>query len=89
MTDPLFKPVLAGEVVRLPTAADQQHKFGAEVRRPFDPLRDRRQIERTCELCGVVKITVQGPDNRFWREWRTTDGKQFEGPTPRCEVVPQ
>lgn len=48
------------------------------------------RTERTCALCGLVKITVHPPQGWPWREWRTREGKRWEGEnTPPClEAAP-
>ena len=74
------------EVVRLPSGP--QHQFGDPV--AVNVLPDRHpQIERTCLLCGVVKITVLPREGGGWREWRLPgELKQSEGVrAPACEVV--
>lgn len=44
------------------------------------------RTERPCICCGMWKITVHAPDRRLaWREWRTADGKVWQGEaTPPC-----
>jgi hypothetical protein len=40
---------------------------------------------RVCNQCGMVKVTVHGGDGSAWREWRTKDGKVWQGKlTPPC-----
>lgn len=43
------------------------------------------RTERSCALCGLVKVTVHPPQGFPWREWRTRDGKVWRGDaTPPC-----
>ncbi|MCS3725483.1 hypothetical protein [Bradyrhizobium betae] len=47
------------------------HVFGAPVSVPPSlELERHQQTERTCSVCGTVKVTVHAPDGRAWREWR-------------------
>lgn len=49
------------------------HQFGAPVSVPASLELDRHpQTERTCSVCGVVKVTVHAPDGEAWREWRAS-----------------
>lgn len=43
------------------------------------------RTEKTCSICGLVKITVHGPNNRHWPRFRMGDGLegQVDG-TPPC-----
>jgi hypothetical protein len=64
-----------GEVVRrLPVRVGQeipQHIFGGPVFVPRSLELDRHpQTERTCSVCGAVKVTVHAPAGGGWREWR-------------------
>ena len=47
------------------------------------------RTERTCQHCGMVRITVHYPQGFPGKEWRTRDGKVWQGQmTPPClEVV--
>lgn len=91
MTEALFKPVTDSEIVKLPKSIRlHPHKFG-------DPTLVRRgdhsQTERTCVLCGAVKVTVHAERetasgaSQHWREWRLKDDPvQFEAvQAPPCE----
>lgn len=76
----MTEPLPEGYVVHLPPPAKAPpHRFGDPVSVPADPLYSRHpQTERTCLACGAVKVTVHGPENQHWREWRlTADGAQF------------
>lgn len=44
---------------------------------------------RTCSQCQMIKVTVHTPDGkRAWREWRTKDGKIWQGDaTPPCVEI--
>ncbi len=43
------------------------------------------RTEKTCPVCGLVKITVHPAQGFPWREWRTKDGKRWVGDaTPPC-----
>jgi hypothetical protein len=46
------------------------------------------RTERSCQICGLIKITVHPPQGFPWREWRTKDGKPWVGYlTPPCAQV--
>lgn len=53
------------------------------------------RTEKTCPKCRMVKITVHPPRGFPWHEWRTKDGKTWQGtstppcldPEPVCEPV--
>ncbi len=67
----------------LPTIAfaPRKHQWGESAR--VGEYADR--TERTCVLCGLVKITVHPPRGFPWREWRTRAGKIWQGTaTPPC-----
>ncbi|MDI1264981.1 MAG: hypothetical protein PS018_17160 [bacterium] len=67
------------------------HIFDAARTTPKDPARGRlEQTERTCVVCGVVKITVMQPGGGAWREWRAAGSdRQFRDvPLPSCTIVP-
>lgn len=59
----------------------RRHKWGDGVR-----VGERLDhTERTCALCGMVKITVHPPQGFPWREWRTREGKPWQDEnTPPC-----
>ena len=66
------------------------HIFGDETQvTPSPSPRGKSQIERTCAVCGVVKITVFGEGHNAWREWRLKDVEaQFaDDRTPACSEV--
>lgn len=73
-----------------PPKAPPQHQWGAATRLPLDTcLKRHEQTERTCAVCGLIRVTVHHPDGRAWREWRLagTD-RQFEDErTPVCMVA--
>lgn len=51
--------------------ASARHVFDDPVSVPPSIELDRhQQTERTCSVCGAVKVTVHAPDGRAWREWR-------------------
>jgi len=60
-----------GDVIHLPPPkhARNPHLFGDPVMVPATLVR-HQQTERTCAICGAVKVTVHAPDGRGWREWR-------------------
>lgn len=69
-------------------AAERRHRWPPESERrlhgsQFPDGCDR--TEKTCPLCGLVKVTVHAPHDFPWREWRTRDGKPWTGDaTPPC-----
>jgi hypothetical protein len=43
--------------------------------------------ERRCVDCNLIRITVHPDHGDGWREWRTADGKEWQGSaTPPCIV---
>jgi hypothetical protein len=50
------------------------HVFGQPIWMPLN-----RQTERTCAICGAVKVTVHGEDGFAWRAWRAK-GSSEQGP---------
>ena len=67
-----------------------QHQFGEAVSVPKNRSLDRHpQTERTCKVCGAVKVTVHAPGGRAWREWRTSaSSAQIETDfAPPCRPV--
>ncbi len=54
-------------------AAPARHVFGEPASVPPSlELARHQQTERTCALCGAVKVTVHAPDGSAWREWRVS-----------------
>lgn len=49
----------------------------------------RKQLDRACAVCGVVKVTVFGEGGSAWREWRlSADGTQLKlDAAPSCKTV--
>jgi hypothetical protein len=63
------------------------HKFGDPVSVPANPALDRRpQTERTCSLCGAVKVTVHPREGGGWREWRVSASSAQVTTEPPCVV---
>lgn len=61
------------------------HIFDDPVSVMQNPALDRhRQTERTCKVCGAVKVTVHAPDGRAWREWRVNASSAQIA----CEALP-
>jgi hypothetical protein len=50
------------------------HVFGHPIWMPLN-----RQTERTCAICGAVKVTVHGENGFAWRAWRAK-GSSEQGP---------
>lgn len=73
----MTEPLPDGYVIHLPPPARRPpHQFSDPVFVAADPSHGRyTQTERTCHICGAVKITVHGPDNQHWREWRIGDAQ--------------
>lgn len=78
-------PLPDGYVIHMPAQANPLHVYEPPVNEPAKPSLGRHpQKERTCKLCGVIKITVLPPDGGGWREWRYPGmDKQFVD-EPRC-----
>lgn len=66
--------------------APDHHKWGAPVRyEPHENENGCAQTERTCQKCGLVRITVHPPQGLPWLEWRTRDAGQMQlSSTPPC-----
>jgi hypothetical protein len=66
----------------------RRHRWneGTENRIPACETADGNdRTEKTCALCGLVKITVHPPQGLPWREWRTKAGGMWAGQaTPPC-----
>jgi hypothetical protein len=66
--------MIESEVTKFPRVVVSQpamHRFGQPVSVAASSALDRPpQTERTCSLCGAVKVTVHGPGGKHWREWR-------------------
>ena len=72
-----------GYVAHLPppkAMPPRRHVFGDPVSVKANlPLGRCQQTERTCKLCGVVKVTVHGPSDNHFRAWRKhQDAEQIE-----------
>jgi hypothetical protein len=65
-----------------------RHRWNAiDVRRvpACDCADGNDRTERTCAICGMVKVTVHPPHGDAWREWRTKAGAVWQGTsTPPC-----
>lgn len=74
-------PLPEGYVTYLPNAAPQRHSYAREVYVPAHKTLTRLpQTERTCTLCGVVKVTVHEDGGGARREWRQSEaGEQGAG----------
>lgn len=82
MSEPISRPWPTSER-RTP------HIFGDET--PVNSSRSpqgKSQVDRTCAVCGVVKVTVFG-EGAAWREWRLKGSEeQFaDDRAPTCSVV--
>jgi len=70
----MTEPLPDGYVVHLPPAYRQvrlPHQFGDPVSVAANVTLSRHpQTERTCTVCGAVKVTVHGSNGIAWREWR-------------------
>jgi uncharacterized NAD(P)/FAD-binding protein YdhS len=65
----------------------QRHVFGEFVRVPANPLLGRHpQTERTCKICGAVKVTVHPPDGGGYRMWRRSEQAGQVDDEPACEM---
>jgi hypothetical protein len=82
-------PLPEGHVVHMPARPGQPHKFGEPVFVEANAALDRHsQTERTCSVCGAVKVTVHAPDGGGWREWRVgaTTAQIETNEAPPCEM---
>lgn len=63
-----------------------RHVFDDPVSAPADRILERHpQTERTCKLCGAVKITAHPPDGGGFRLWRRANGWLQTGEDPGCK----
>lgn len=79
-----------GCVLHLPAKA-VPHKFGDPVSVPADKSPSgHQQTERSCTLCGAVKVTVHGLGDNQYRAWRkSANAEQIETfAAPLCEPQP-
>ncbi len=55
---------------------------------PAESFDGNERTERTCQNCGLVKITVHPPHGFPWREWRMRGGDETIAltTTPPCLV---
>jgi hypothetical protein len=73
-------------------ATRPKHVFDAYKNEPADPARDRLpQAERTCKVCGLVKITAFPDKGDAFRMWRIPGVEQqfVCERTPDCVPAPQ
>ena len=65
------------------------HKCGFPVTvLPEDSSNGCQLSERTCALCGLVRITVHPPEGFAYRAWRTPSGYALVSDhTPACEPL--
>jgi hypothetical protein len=81
-----------GYVVHLPPPLRQvrlPHKFGDPVSVPGTITLSRHpQTERTCTVCGAVKVTVHRSDGIAWREWRKSASDEQVATEMACEPLP-
>jgi hypothetical protein len=82
------EPLPDGYVVHMPQAKPAPHPFGDPVSVPANPALGRhQQTERTCKVCGAVKVTVHA-GKKGWREWRLSEsGAQMEMADPVCRAI--
>ena len=65
--------VVTGSFPDVPPAPAPRHVFGEPVSvAPSLELERHQQTERTCSVCGAVKVTLHASDGRAWREWRVS-----------------
>lgn len=65
----------------------RRHVFDDPVSVAADAVLERHpQTERTCKLCGAVKVTVQPPEGGGFRLWRRPKGWLQEPDEPPCEM---
>jgi hypothetical protein len=63
----------SGTILVLPEGTKLRHVLGNPVSVPPSlELERHQQTERTCSVCGAVKVTVHAPDGQAWREWRAS-----------------
>jgi hypothetical protein len=78
MTTPQLFDLATFDAVNTPPPltdlTEAAHVFGQPIWMPLN-----RQTERTCAICGAVKVTVHGEDGFAWRAWRAK-GSSEQGP---------
>jgi hypothetical protein len=66
----------------------QQHVCGPPISLPANPMLDRHpQAERTCKLCGAVKVTVFPPEGGGFRMWRRAGSTEQGLNEPSCTPI--
>jgi hypothetical protein len=66
-------------VIPQPIDKAPRHKWGDPVLVPAAENADGcDHNERTCVLCGLVKLTVMPPQGYPWRAWRTANGQRWD-----------
>lgn len=88
----MSSPLPDGYVVHLPPPLRQvrlPHQFGDPVSVPGTITLSRHpQTERTCTVCGAVKVTVHGHDGIAWREWRKSASDEQTAVEVVCGAKP-
>lgn len=51
-----------------------RHKWNPPVTMIEGTTTGCEETHRTCDICGLVKITVHPPQGFPWREWQTSKG---------------
>jgi hypothetical protein len=65
----------------------QRHVFDLPVSIAANPLLGRHaQTERTCKICGAVKVTVHPPEGGGYRMWRRSELAGQVEDEPLCEM---
>jgi hypothetical protein len=69
----------------LPTRARRHRWKGAPVTiLPDESKSGCEETHRTCEYCGLVRVTVHPPVGFPFSLWQYPDGERSDGLTPMC-----
>jgi cytochrome c5 len=77
-----------GYIVHMPQALPRQHLLGeAKKVLPHLSVTGHEQHEKTCAICGAVRVTIVPKQGDSWREWREAGSdKQSRWPAA-CRVI--
>lgn len=78
------------DAIAFPSVKSPRHQWPRDSERRIAACESpskNDQTERTCNLCGLIRVTVHPPQGFPFRQWRRPKGKQFTClHTPPCQV---
>ncbi len=88
VSTPAAKPMPDGYVVHMPRTAAQPHLLGEAVTvSAHQSISGYEQHEKTCAICGAVRVLVIPTNGDAWREWREKDAVTQSRWPAVCEVT--